>query len=271
MCNRLLLAETGERLASAFIGVLDPQTRTLEYVSAGHAPPLLRLPDRRIEVLEQPSVPLGVQHDARFEAFRRSFEPGSMLVLYTDGVIEITRDVIAGERMLGDVLASDAIVRMGNPAEFIERAIANEAPHDDIAILVLDFGQTEANWQFEAADARAAYTMREEFFRLLSRTCNAGSSEISTCGLIFAELIGNAVRHAPGPIGISLEFQGEDVILHVVDKGPGFQYDPHLPADVWSESGRGLFLVSKLAKHVRADRIPGLGAHIAVTLPVRRR
>jgi anti-sigma regulatory factor (Ser/Thr protein kinase) len=271
VCNRLLLSESGERLASSFIGVLDPESRTLHYVSAGHAPPLVRHSDRRIEALEAPSAPLGALRDADFEEYSRSFEPGSMLVMYTDGIIEITRDVLAGERMLADVLASDAVMRVRNPAEFIERAIANEAPRDDIAILVVNFASAESSWQFEAADARAAYTMRDEFFQILSRASDLDSEQISTSGLIFAELIGNAVRHAPGPIGVSLEFRGRDAVLHVVDKGPGFEYDPRLPADVWSEGGRGLFLVSMLAKDVRAERIPGLGTHIAVTLPVRLR
>ena len=57
--------------------------------------------------------------------------------------------------------------------------------------------------------------------------------------------------------------------LHTIDEGPGFEYDPKLPFDIWSESGRGLFLVSQLAHDVRVERLPGCGAYICVELPTR--
>ena len=128
-----------------------------------------------------------------------------MLVLYTDGVLEATRDVVFGEKMLEAVLASDAVLHAANSAEFIERAIAYQAPRDDIAILVVNFSPDTLRWQFEAADSRSAYTMREEFFRSLLTLCELDDAELTTCGVIFSELIGNAVRHAPGPLSVSLE------------------------------------------------------------------
>jgi anti-sigma regulatory factor (Ser/Thr protein kinase) len=268
-CNRLLLSESENRLASAFIGVLDPQTRVLRYVSAGHAPPLLRLPGYQVRRLESPSLPLGAFLDAPFETHEVYCEDRSMLVLYTDGLIEISRDVIAGDRTLEEVVRSDAVAHAANAAEFIERAIADEAPRDDIAILVVNFGEREMRWQFEAADARAAYTMRDEFFRCLRKVCSPTEDELCTCGLIFAELIGNAVRHAPGPLSVSLEFRQDDAVLHVIDKGPGFRYDPALPENLWDEGGRGLFLVSNLARNVHVEQLPGLGSHVIVTLPIR--
>lgn len=268
VCNRVLLGEDGERLASAFIGIINPQTRLLRYISAGHAPPLLRLPGGGIRRLESPSPPLGAFRNVAFPVHEEACAAQSMLVLYTDGVIEITRDVVAGEAMLERVLSSDAVLYSASPAEFIERAIANQKPRDDIAIIVLNFARTEMRWQFEAADARAAYTLRDDYFARLQELCELDPQSASTCGVIFAELIGNAVRHAPGPLTVSLELRGCDVVLHVIDKGPGFTYQPSLPANLWAESGRGLYLVSKLARKAAVERVPGLGSHVSVTLPV---
>lgn len=268
-CNRTLLQEVGGRLASAFIGVLKPETRTMQYVSAGHAPPLLRLPGKQCVRLQSPSPPLGAFRDVQLESHTVLCPENSMLVLYTDGIIEVSRDVLEGEEMLDRVLASEAVLHVVNPAEFIERAIAEQAPRDDIAILVVNFGAPETRWQFEAEDARAAYSMRDQFFGKLSAVANLDQESMAYCGVIFAELIGNAVRHAPGPLSVSFELRGRDLILHVVDKGHGFLYQPSLPADVWSEDGRGLYLVSQLARHVEVERIPGLGSHVTVTLPVR--
>ena len=270
-CNRLLLSEGAHRLASAFIGVLDPRTRELTYVSAGHAPPLLRLATQEVRTLECPSAPLGAFRDAYFQTHKAHCPDHSMLVLYTDGLIENSRDIIAGARTLEQIVASDALAHAANSAEFLERAIANEAPRDDIAILTVTFGTAEMRWQFEAADARAAYAMRDRFFRQLEDLCDLSEEELTTCGLIFAELIGNAVRHAPGPLSVSLEPRGVDVVLHVIDKGPGFAYHPALPHSIWAESGRGLFLVCSVAREVIVERLAGLGSHVRVTLPITRR
>ena len=268
VCNRLLLSEEEERLCSAFIGVIDPDTQVLRYVSAGHAPPLLRLPNSTVLQLKAPSAPLGAFWGVDFELHEQPCPDRSMLVLYTDGVLEASRDVVAGEKMLEAVLASDAVLHAANAAEFIERAIAHQAPRDDIAILVVNFAQNALRWQFEAADARSAYAMREEFFRSLLTLCEVDDAELATCGVIFSELIGNAVRHAPGPLSVSLELRGQSLLLHVIDKGPGFAFRPELPANIWAESGRGLYLISELAHGVEVERVPGLGSHVIVTLPV---
>ena len=268
MCNRLLLADDEHRLASAFIGVIDPETRLLRYVSAGHAPPMLRLPDRSIRSLRPPSPPVGAFRNVEFELYEESCPDRSMLVLYTDGVVEITRDIVAGERMLEAVLRSDAIVHAANPAEFVERAIAHRPPRDDIAIMVVNFAPSGLRWQFEAADVRSAYAMREEFFASLLSVCEPDDEDLVSCGVIFAELIGNAVRHAPGALSVSLELRDGAPVLHVIDRGPGFDFEPKLPANIWSESGRGLYLISKLAHKVEVERLPGLGSHVVVTLPV---
>ncbi len=167
VCNRLLISEGGERLASAFIGILDPETRLLRYTSAGHPPPFLRLRDYRLCKLEDPSPPLGVFLNADFELHELLCPDDSMLVLYTDGLIEITRDVVAGERTLERVLASEGLLHAPDQALFIERAIANDAPRDDIAILVVNFRKSGLRWHFQAADARTAYTMRDEYFQSL--------------------------------------------------------------------------------------------------------
>ncbi|HEY9179945.1 MAG TPA: SpoIIE family protein phosphatase [Candidatus Baltobacteraceae bacterium] len=268
LCNHLLLAESGGRLASAFIGVIDPKTRELRYISAGHPPPLLRLVCGDVQRLALPSSPLGAFRDAVFQSHTLQCPPQSMLILYTDGLIEISRDVIDGEARLERVVASDAVPHAANAAEFIERAIANEAPRDDIAILAIAFGTSERRWQFQAADARAAYTMRDEYHRMLADVCERDEEALATCSLIFAELVGNAVRYAPGPLSVSLERRAKDVVLHVIDKGPGFTYEPSLPASLWAEGGRGLFLVSTLARKVCVERLTGLGTHVAVTLPI---
>lgn len=268
-CSRLLINEKRERLASAFVGVLSPDGKQLRYASAGHAPPLLRLADGTIEQLELPSAPLGAIVGASFDDYSLELPRKSMLVLYTDGIIEASRDAIEGEEMLRDLLRPDAVRHAANPAEFIERAAAQHAVRDDIAIMVVSVGTKEMRWQFQANDARAAYTMRTEFLNIVERHCHADEAQVATCGLIFSEVVGNAVRHAPGSLSVSLEIRKSGLVLHVIDAGPGFEFQPSLPEDIWSEGGRGLFLVSTLGRETKVERLPGKGTHVSVTLPVK--
>jgi hypothetical protein len=105
-------------------------------------------------------------------------------------------------------------------------------PRDVIAIITVQFGVGNRQWRFEAGDSSVAYAIKREFISILSEFADAVSDQIEACELIFDELIGNAVRHAPGPLSISLSTAGNEVVLHIIDEGPGFEYCPSLPEDV---------------------------------------
>ncbi|MBV8489672.1 MAG: SpoIIE family protein phosphatase [Candidatus Eremiobacteraeota bacterium] len=269
LVNKALLLERTEKMATCFVAFIDPQTMQATYASAGHVPPFVRHRDGRIVPLEDPEPPLGYSPNVRFTAHALELEAGSFLVTYTDGVTEISKDAVRGEAALKEVLASDAIKFVANPARFMERATYGMKRRDDVAIMVAGFGKNEAIWRLDAGDPRAAYAVKDDFADAIQRF--AGDAGLQNCCVIFAELIGNSVRHAPGPLSIALVAKGDALILHVIDDGPGFEFDPKLPFDIWSESGRGLYLVSMLANSVAVRPPPGCGSHIAVELPVRQR
>jgi anti-sigma regulatory factor (Ser/Thr protein kinase) len=89
--------------------------------------------------------------------------------------------------------------------------------------------------------------------------------------LIFGELIGNVVRYAPGPITAMLDVSGPAPVLHVVDEGRGFEFRPRLPADLLSERGRGLFLVTAFAEELSVERRRTGGSHARAVLAGRTR
>src|SRR5258705_7180959 len=85
-----LLWESIERnqFVTAFYGLLDATNRTLVYSNAGHNPPLLLDVDGSARFLEQGGLPLGMFRETRYYEYYLTFEPGQVLVLYTDGVTE---------------------------------------------------------------------------------------------------------------------------------------------------------------------------------------
>ncbi|QFZ78281.1 SpoIIE family protein phosphatase [Streptomyces fagopyri] len=87
--NRLLIDLDPGQFASCCYIRLDPVTGIARAARAGHPQPLLRHPDGRAEVLNLPGgVVLGVDPHARYPVTDLRLEPGAVLALYTDGLVE---------------------------------------------------------------------------------------------------------------------------------------------------------------------------------------
>ncbi len=115
-------------------------------------------------------------------------------------------------------------------------------------------------------DAGQAVDARSHFVEFLQRI-QSDNEFIATAELIFGELLGNVVRHAPGPVEIAINLNEAALILHVIDSGPFLPIaERRLPDDMLSERGRGLYIVEQLAAEVRFERNAGCGNHIIVTM-----
>lgn len=112
--NRLLIDLDPGQFASCCYVRLDPATGLARAARAGHLPPLLRHPDGRTEVVELPGgVVLGVDPRADYPVTELRLEPGAILALYTDGLVEQPgHDIDEGIAVLRRALAE-----AGGPAE----------------------------------------------------------------------------------------------------------------------------------------------------------
>jgi serine phosphatase RsbU (regulator of sigma subunit) len=142
--NRELVRERG-RMVTAVCGYADSQTYEFTYATAGHPPPVLVEPGRRPRLLEFGGLPLGVMDAAVYRTYSVQTLPGAMLVLYTDGAVEHSRDVLLGEQQLLDAVAS---VCGGEAVEHAAAAIHarifdGRAVGDDVAILTVTFAGPE--------------------------------------------------------------------------------------------------------------------------------
>ena len=259
-----LRSQYGDRYVTAFVAVIDPVTQTCSYANAGHPPPMLRDANGTVRCLPGRSLPLGV-HDlnSEFEPNHISIQSGSLLVLYTDGITEATREPIEGERRLIDAIA--AIDPKGaGIAKTIHASVLPTHASDDVAILTMRFdgGAQVRRWRFDPRWPDVAKRARNEFLEELSRGGIAKGR--FSAEVIFAELLANLMRYAEGTAEVVLERRNGEFILHAIDKGPGFHFNPRLPIDLFSERGRGLFLISQLAKQFSVDRHPGGGSHARI-------
>jgi serine phosphatase RsbU (regulator of sigma subunit)/anti-sigma regulatory factor (Ser/Thr protein kinase) len=269
LLNRALVLEGRDELATAFIGVIDLAGREITYTSAGHPAPVVKRRDGRPESLPGAScVPLGVGQDTVYESHTASLEGVSLLMFYTDGLTEVDRDPIEGEAAIEELLATDEVLFAANPARYVSRLLAGKQARDDMAVLTVRFGRTKGRWAFDVGDSAAAYAIKRDFVTAVLGEYGE-SADINACEIIFSELVGNVLRYAPGRLSLGLSVDSRGVWLHVMDDGPGFDGPPSLPADIWSESGRGLFLVGALAKDLLIQRLPAYGTYVKVLLPTR--
>jgi sigma-B regulation protein RsbU (phosphoserine phosphatase) len=115
----------------------------MAFSNGGHNPPLLIRSDGRIERLERGGSALGVFAGMKFEEEERAFEPGDVLVVYTDGLVE-SRDPV--RRQFGLDALSDAAVRArsDDASRIRERILEAMAEHcagvpptDDVTLVVV--------------------------------------------------------------------------------------------------------------------------------------
>ncbi|AQZ70095.1 hypothetical protein BKM31_03580 [[Actinomadura] parvosata subsp. kistnae] len=137
--NRLLVELAPDRFTSCLYVGLDLRRHTARLASAGHLPPVLGRPGAPARVVDtSPGLLLGIDPRAEYATTELAIEPGDVLALYTDGLIE------EPGLDLGDAIA--ALARRFRPAagrplhdlaETLIEPATLERRTDDIAVLLL--------------------------------------------------------------------------------------------------------------------------------------
>jgi len=137
----------GRRFTTAFLAQINPETREMEYVNAGHNDPILRRASGEIERLSiggQPfGVPLLTESPIPYPLGHVQLLHGDLLFIFTDGVVEALgdRDEEFGEARLLPCIAS---APLESAADTLKRVMGEVntfvgliRQHDDITCLVL--------------------------------------------------------------------------------------------------------------------------------------
>ena len=273
--SRSLEIEFPDTIVTAFVGIIDNAEGMLHYANAGHPRPLIRLPDGKVQELAGSSLPLGLRQRGEEQTCEWTLVPGSIAVLFTDGLTESTRDFWVGEERLRRTLLDDAIVSSADPARTIFDAVLFDGVRDDVAILTLRIPAPIARdgdeaWDFDSSDRERASEVRQLIVSKLSAR-GATGEEIFDADMVFSELMGNVFRYAPGRAFVHIDWRADTMVLHVCDEGGGFDFLPELPDDVMSERGRGLFIIHALVLDFHIKRLPQGGSHARAVLRAPRR
>jgi sigma-B regulation protein RsbU (phosphoserine phosphatase) len=136
--NRLMCESTApERFITAAFAVLNVEHQHLECVVCGHPNPIVVSPEKPAILIESTGIPLGIIPTFPFESSNYHLDPGSLVLLYTDGLSEAAD----GGKPLGEKgtiqLALKAAQRNGGLRGVLEELIGSEriSIEDDITVL----------------------------------------------------------------------------------------------------------------------------------------
>lgn len=248
----LRLAEEADAEAADDIGatclyaVYDPVSRRCAIASAGHPPPVMAAPDRTAEVIDVPTgPPLGLG-GLPFETVEVDLPEGSLLALYTDGLIESRhRDIDQGLTQLCGILSERRPSLEDVCDQALDTLLASD-PDDDIALLlartrVLSSEQV-AVWDIPSEVEAVAQARRDAS----AQVADWGLDEcLFITELVVSELVTNAIRYGQPPVQMRL-IRDRNLICEVSDAS---STAPHLRrARVFDEGGRGLLLVAQLTQ-----------------------
>ncbi|PVC85575.1 protein phosphatase [Streptomyces sp. CS090A] len=233
--------------ATCLYAVYDPVSRRCVMARAGHLPPAVVHPDGRVTFPDLPAgPPLGLG-GLPFESMEIELPVGSLLALFTDGLVEARdHDIDQGLDALGRVLGDPA----ASLEELCDRAVSELVPDattaDDTALLLartrqLDEGQV-AEWELPA-EAVAVGRARELATRQLG-VWRLDELSFAT-ELVVSELVTNAVRYGGGPLRLRL-IRDRTLLCEVADTGHTSPHLRHSAED--DEGGRGLFIVAQLVQ-----------------------
>jgi anti-sigma regulatory factor (Ser/Thr protein kinase) len=126
----------------------------------------------------------------------------------------------------------------------------------------------ERRWTIQRGDLRGACAARRDFARYLDSK-PTGAAERYDATLIFGELVANAVKHARESVTVEVLENGWSTV-HVVDDGDCFCAEAVSPRPLHAEGGRGLYIVSQLARALEiAPR--ERSCEVTAVLPIRSR
>ena len=231
------------------------RVRRVRWSNAGHLPPILRLPDGTVQLLEsEPDLLLGLSVESTRTDSTVDVAVGSTLLLYTDGLVERRgEDLDVGIERLRTLVGELGALSLEELCDALIAGLLGDDAEDDVALLAVRFhggaGDGEAlepadlsaerslSLPADATSARAARRFVAGFLREVGWERRLDAAELAV-----SEIVTNAVLHAHTELTVTASAQGDLLRVEVRDRNPS------LPSprgyDEQATTGRGMALVA---------------------------
>ena len=259
---------TKHMLVSAWIGVLDVSTGEVEFVNAGHNPPVRFGGGETAYCRETHGPMLGAIRTATYSSGRFRLAPGERLLLYTDGVTEAhdSADRLFGEERLKELLGKQAGASPAEACAAVRREVDAFAgaceQFDDITVMALEYrGPLAAKSRTFAADPAGVAAA----LGFVEKTLADEPGELQVLMLTAAdEIFSNIVKHSGSPdFAVQVDSADGLVRLACSDSGRAWNpltdsvFDPNAPAASRKKGGMGIQIVWRTMDHVLYARRDG--------------
>jgi GAF domain-containing protein/anti-sigma regulatory factor (Ser/Thr protein kinase) len=223
--GRLLHFQHGSAVASVLFGVLDPADGTFTYANAGHPPPVLAEPHGDPRLLGGGGLPLGFSPEGRLGEGTLRLGAGTLLILYTDGLTEIDRHPLDGERRLRDAVREEMRHPSGDRARGVaDRVLAGRQAADDVAVLTVTLAAAPVSEIERVLPASpSALALVRQQVRQVARGLHISDERLQAIQVAVGEAVNNVIEHAYGvPSGtfrVRVAVEDHRLVVEVQDFG----------------------------------------------------
>jgi len=265
--DTLTTAQSPDLVATVMVVRYRPSDGHVRLAGGGHPPALVISADETVRLVSAPGVPIGYPGAGTSEIVSLTLHRGDTLVLYTDGLIEASKDILIGLERITAAAAETAKYPAPHLARaLVERSLSGAMRRDDSLALVLrrrippgvERGAPLGAFEYRFSPSLAAVPLTRHLFADWMEHLNLDDSERGDLLLVASELCSNAVRHAsgqPGALALRAWADADALVIEVEDDGPGMELSRRVEdPDLDAEQGRGLYVVRALVDDLSVHR-----------------
>jgi serine phosphatase RsbU (regulator of sigma subunit)/anti-sigma regulatory factor (Ser/Thr protein kinase) len=266
--DTLTTAQSPDLVATVMVARYRPADGYLRLAGGGHPPALVIGAGGDVRQVSAPGIPIGYPGAGTTRVVSLTLARQDTLVLYTDGLIEATKDILTGLERITAAAAETAQYPAQHLARaLVERSLSGAMRRDDSLALVLRRrvppGAVSAAplgaFEYRFSPSLATVPLARHLFGDWLEHLKLEEAERADLLLVASELCSNAVRHAsgkPGALAVRAWAEADAVVVEVEDDGAGMELshraeDPDLDA----ETGRGLYVVRALTDDLSVRRV----------------
>jgi signal transduction histidine kinase/serine phosphatase RsbU (regulator of sigma subunit)/anti-sigma regulatory factor (Ser/Thr protein kinase) len=232
-------------IVTCVYGVYDDVDRSLSFANAGHLPPMLLHPDGTTIRLSVGGPPLGAGY-VGFETRRVELPVGSLLTVYTDGLVE-RRGIDLGMRL--DDLERALLEHRGDAVAEVPGTLVDllaQGANDDVALAVVKVHDSGSDvMRLPLSEDLGAVSAARRAVAAQARAWQVPERGVADLVLVTSELVTNSLRHARGPYELRVRRVEREVVVEISDATALRPRRRQVDGD--SESGRGLTIVEAVA------------------------
>ncbi len=251
---------------TAWLGVISLDTGHIEYVNAGHNPPLIRQNGHYSYLTGKHGLVLGAIDIAKYPKEELTFNDGDGIYLYTDGVTEANNKFgqLYSEGRLIKLLNDNVTL---NPEKLcnivmkdIDKFVDGYEQSDDITMLAFTYLGKYEERHLHYKSKLSEYTSFKNDFTDMYSKYNLSHKMLNNIEICAEEIFVNIAQYSykddNGDIDVLLTYSPHEVSLTFIDSGKPFDPlkredpDTHLPASEREIGGLGIFMVKNISDFI---------------------